>query len=225
MTANRYDGATRDELIEGWDQLHGIHNAVLHELLQVTAAMERRGVHTQDGQRSMKSWLQLHAGVAYGTAARWEDAARKAEELPHLAGAFAQGRISFDKFVTCSRFATADNDAEIAEQAEKGTIALCEGEARRKRSVDPKREEYLQAGQHVTMSWSHDGAQLRLRGYLAAEDGATVKAALDRVADSLPVTDEEGTLRLRDQRNAAALVELPERRCHKIKIPTARRSS
>lgn len=208
MSQNRYDGATRDELIEAWDQLHGVHNAALRELLHVTAAMERRGVHTQDGQRSMRAWLQLHAGVTYATAARWQEAASKTEELPRLSEAFAAGRISFDRFVTCARFATPGDDAQVAELAEKGNIAACESEARRKRDIDPKREDDLRRAQHLMASWNHDGTELRLKGSLGAEDGATFKAALDRIGDSLPITAEDGTIRLRERRNAEALVEL-----------------
>lgn len=211
MTGNRYDSASRDDLIHAFDQLHGLHNSVLHELLLVTAAMERKGIHTQDGQRSMRAWLQLHAGHKYRTAAQLEEGAAKVEELPHLARSFADGRISFDKFLTCAGFATAEDDALVAKEAEEGNLMACEAGARRKREVDPVQEQQTRHYRELSMSWTDDGGKLTIRGSLPAEDGATVKAALERIADSFPLVDVEGTLTSKASRQADALVALAQK--------------
>ena len=211
MGQNRYDDASRDELIHAWDQLHGLHNSVLHELLLVTAAMERKGIHTQDGQRSMRSWLQLHAGHKYRTAAQIEEGATKVEELPHLARSFSEGRISFDKFLTCAAFATPEEDAAVAKQAEVGNLHSCEVAARRKREVSPHKEDLIRRDRHLSMTWAENGTQLNLRGSLPAEEGATVKAALERIADSFPLFDEEGSLPSKTTRQADALVALAQK--------------
>ena len=211
MAENRYDGASRDELIHTWDQLHGLHNAVLHELLLVTAAMERQGIHTQDGQRSMRSWLQLHAGHGYRTAARLEEGAVKAEELPHLARSFSEGRISFDKFLTCAAFATPKDDDKVAGEAEEGNLHSCEVAARRTREVSPEREDRIRRERHLAMTWAENGTQLNLRGSLPAEEGATVKAAIERIADSFPLFAEDGSLPSKTTRQADALVALAQK--------------
>lgn len=208
MSGNRYDHASRDELIHAWDQLHGLHNTVLHELLLVTAATERKGIHTQDGQRSMRSWLQLHAGFKPTTARDVELAASKLEELPALASTFANGRISFDKLVTCAEFASPEDDERVAKEAEEGSLAVCAAESRRRREIDPSQVQHAHSRRSFRMTWTEDNTVLRLQGRLPAEEGATLKAAIARLADSYPLFAEDGTFPDRAQRQADALVDL-----------------
>lgn len=212
MAENQYDGAPSEDLVHAWDQLHGLHNAVLHELLLVTAAMERRGVHTQDQQRSMRAWLQLHGGVTARTAGRWAGAAEKVDELPHLATALSEGRISFDKFVVCASFATPETDESVATEAVDGTIARCENEARATRRVSTREEDVVRRERYLSMSWVEEGRRLLLQGSLPAEEGATVQAALERIADSYPLFSEDGKLPGAAALKADALVELARTR-------------
>ena len=221
MGENRYDGASREDLIHAWDQLHGLHNAVLREMLLVTAAMDRRGVHIQDDQRSMRSWLTLHAGVTSRTAGRWTDAAEKVETLPHLAETFASGRISFDKFLTCASFATPETEEDIAREATDGTLSRCQGDARRARTISTDEVEIAEKRRGLRLSWVEDGTRLLIDGSLPAEQGATVQAALDRIADSYPLFAEDGSFPGREARLGDALVDLAEPTSRRMQIRIA----
>jgi len=204
----RYSGCTRQELIECLDQLHGAHNAVLHEMLLVIAEMERQGVHSQDGQRTMASWLRLHLGLGYGTARRWDQMSSKVEELPLVAETFAHGRISFDKLVECGRLATADNEEDVVKEAVEGSISTLEAKAHAKRVVCDDKEEQQRAKKHVRFFWRDNGTRLEMITSLPAHEGAEVRSALERKADSYPLRDEEGYIRARDERCAQALIDL-----------------
>ena len=212
MASNHYDGASREDLTHAWDQLHGLHGAVLHELLLVTAAMERKGIHTQDQQRSMRAWLQLQGGVTARTAGQWAGAAEKIDELPHLAGALSEGRISFDKFLACASFATPDSDEKVAKEAVEGTIARCEDESRKTRRVTKEDEDRVRRERHLSLTWVENGQRLLLKGSLPADEGATVQAALERVADSYPLFAEDGSFPGTGERRADALVDLARTR-------------
>jgi hypothetical protein len=209
---NRYAGASKGELIRALDQLHGVHNAALHEILLVSAELDRVEAPRQDGQRSLGSWLQIHLGVSHYTARRWADAAVKVEELPHLSRAFSEGRISFDKFATSAAIATPDDDEEIASIAEKGSIAGCEAEVRRRKMVSEDEEARARLAKRLTFRWVDSGTRMLLTGSLPADEGATVKAAIQRLADSLPMRDEEGRATTLAEDNASALLMMAQTR-------------
>ena len=207
---NGYAGYSRKQLVSALDQLHGLHNAILHEMLLVTAELERRGAHLEDGQRSIGSWLQLHLGVNGRTAQRWSEVASRVDDLPSLTQSFSSGRISFDKLVACAAHATPETDNAVAEEAEKLDAAMCERAARRRREVNRSDEEKAAASKRLSFSWAEMGTRLDVWASLPADEGATLVSAIERIADSLPLRDAEGNLSSRPVRQADALVMLAQ---------------
>jgi len=77
-----YDGFDTDQLGAAMDQLNGLHNAALWQLLRVVAAYERKSACQSDGMRTMAEWLCTRYGVGLNTARSWTEAAAALEGLP-----------------------------------------------------------------------------------------------------------------------------------------------
>ena len=92
----------------------------------MVAELHAREAFYEDGAKDAASWLEMKLGLSYKTAAVWAEIARALETLPHLAAAFADGTISLDKLAVCVRFATAETDAYLAEEAKTSSAGQLE---------------------------------------------------------------------------------------------------
>lgn len=206
-----YEEHSTESLTRCLIQLHGLHNAVLRELLAVTADIDRRGAHTADGCRSTAAWLRAHLGLSIKTSTAWAETAVALPDLPHLAATFAAGEISFDKVAAVAQLASPETDEGVAREARFRSVAALEAEVRRSKGGSPANEERVRRGRRLSWSWRDDGARLAVWGSLTAEQGSKFIKAVDRIAEKTKM-DEEGRLIGLTVKRADALVELAETR-------------
>jgi len=192
-------------------QLHGLHNAVLRQILAVTAEIERREAYRADGARTPAAWLRAHLGVSARTSEAWAEVAGRLEDLPCLAETFAAGEISFDKLAAAVKIADPHSDRRVAEEAKYLSVTMLERSARQKRRTAARDEDGVRRNRHLSWAWRDGGTRLALWGSLTAEQGASVVAAIDRIAERAK-SDGDGALLTLSQKRADALVEVAEAR-------------
>jgi len=202
-----YDGFDTDQLGAAMDQLNGLHNAALWQLLRVVAAYERKSACESDGMRTMAEWLCTRYGVSFNTARSWTEAAAALEGLPLLAQTFAQGRLSFDKLSALLPIATSDNESELLEQALTLNLGALKSLLRRHQPVTKEEDDKAHEQRSLQWAWDERKNSVRLWGFLRADQGATVVKALERGAHLIG-RNPNGTWDPLGQRAADALVQL-----------------
>jgi hypothetical protein len=180
-----YDRFDSDQLGAAMDQLNGLHNAALWQLLRVVAAYERKNACESDGMPSMAEWLCTRYGVSLTTARSWVEAAAALESLPLLSQAFAQGRLSFDKLSALLPIVTPDNESELLEQALGLNLNALKILVRRQRAVTKQADSEAHEQRSIRWAWDETKNSVRLWGQLRADQGATVVKALERGAQFL----------------------------------------
>lgn len=164
-------------------QLHGLHNAVLRQILAVTAEVQRREAYLADGARTPAAWLRTHLGLSPATSEAWADVAERLEDLPKLAETFESGQISFDKLRAAVHLADPDSEERVAEEAKYTSVTMLERSARKRKRVSVREEAEVYKKRHLSWAWRDQGARLAIWGSLTAEQGASVIAGIDRIAE------------------------------------------
>jgi len=177
------------------------------DMLRVIPTIDEQELWRMDGATSMSSWLAARYGVAWATALEWVRVANALRSLPVIAGAYAEGRLSFDQLKALTRFVTAETDQLWSERANETSLSGLWAEARRHERVSRQQAEHDRRMRRLWMQWDEDRRFLSLGGELPAEQGAAVEAALERRAQEVvledgPLYDRHGA------RLADALVEL-----------------
>jgi hypothetical protein len=173
----------------------------------VVSAFDRRRLWAEDGATSMAAWLVGRLGISYGTAATWCETADRLQWLPRLAGAFEEGRLSWDQVRAAAEVATLATEEAVLADTLGSSAAQLERAARRMRETSRR------AGEAVrSVRWWRErrGVQWRLSGHLPAEEGVVVERALAALADRAPRRAETGLYDPYEVRAADALVELAE---------------
>jgi len=217
-TATSYEEHSTESLTRCVTQLHGLHNALLRELLAVGAEIDRRNAFTSDGCKTTAAWLRAHLGLSIKTSTAWAETAVAFRELPHLAATFAAGEISFDKAAAVAQIASADTDEAFAEEAKFRPVTALEAQARRHKRVSAATEERVRRGRALSWSWRDDESRLAIWGSLTAEQGSKFIKAIDRIAEKTKV-NEDGQLMDLTTKRADALVELAETRIAEDRDP------
>jgi Domain of unknown function (DUF222)/HNH endonuclease len=142
---------------------------------------DRRG-WAEWGVRSCAQWLSWRCSIAPGAAREQVRVAHRLTELPLVREAFGAGELSYCKARALTRVATAETEAELVEIARHATGAQLEKLVRGYRgalsaTLDAAKESFQ--ARTLSCSWEDDGS-LRIRGRLAAEDGALLLAALEQ---------------------------------------------
>ena len=205
MDASALASAPIDDLTETIAQLHAAGCAIHKALLEVVAVCDGRRLWEEDGATSMAAWLVARLGVAYGTAAAWCQTACRLCRLPRLAGAFEEGRLSWDQVRAAAEITTPDTEEAVLADALGSSAARLERAARRRRESSGRAGEALRS---VRWWWERRGVQWRLSGLLSAEEGAVVERALAAIADRAPRRAETGLYDPYELRAADALVQL-----------------
>jgi hypothetical protein len=106
------------ESIAGHQRVISEHEgAMLRAIAEFAGAEAWRG----DGSLSMRDWLVGHCHVSHSRARRLVEAAEKIAELPALAAALSEGRLTLDVFMPLAAVATSETDAELARASEHWT--------------------------------------------------------------------------------------------------------
>jgi hypothetical protein len=101
------------------------HQCVISEhegaMLRDIAEFDRTEAWRGDGSLSMRDWLIARCHVGRARARTLVESAAKVKELPALAGALSNGRLTLDVFVPLAAVATPETDADLAEASEHWT--------------------------------------------------------------------------------------------------------
>lgn len=155
----------------------------------------------------MADWLIAGYGLARPTALEWVRTAKALASLPAVAGAVGAGHLSQDQTRWAIRLADRDSDAAVAVEAPSRSAAELQLQARLARMPTTKDADESDSRRSFRWRETPDGRDVRLSGQLPAEAGATLAAALTRLAEQSadPAT---GTYDAFDSRCADALVDL-----------------
>ena len=200
------DELNADELSEGISQLHAVIVAALKRLLDFVAAYDRCEAWRADGAASMVDWLVMRLSVERRTAAEWVRVAHRLDDLPAIAAALAEGRLSWDQLAPLTRFATEENDRQLAGEA-PGWSANETREAAQ-RATAPTVRDAEEAHRARSLRFFTDRHLWHVRGALPLEDGALVASVLSGLASEAPADPGTGRFEPLEARLADALVEL-----------------
>jgi hypothetical protein len=212
------DGLSNNELITALHRAHAQVTGHQRHLLEVIARCDAQELWRQDGARDTAEWLAAHLGISRWAARRWIAAAHALPQLPRIKDAFECGRLPLDKVLELCRFATPETEAKLLSWATRVTAAAIRRRADKATVSDLEDVREADKSRYLR-HWSFDeGRRMGIEGSFAADQGALVVKALDRLAGRLPqilseedgeldpeLTDPEGCL---EARRADALVAL-----------------
>ncbi len=201
-----------DERTVVLDQAMALSAAAQRLAFDVISAAAEAEDFVADGSSDMVSWLVARYGMARSTARQWVEMADKLKVLPAISEAFGSGRLGWDRTRSLTRFATAESDAELAEQAAMRSAATVGAWAREQHKLTKADSQRVHATRSLQFWWDQRDRSLRLSGRFAEDDGARMIKALDRIADGYPKNPETGLFDAVDARRADALVELASQR-------------
>jgi hypothetical protein len=200
-----FESSTNLELCDAVTQLHGVLGVTQASMLAAIAELDRREAFREDGAAAMSDWLVRQLGVSFRTAAQWVRLARALEGAPALAEALATGECSFEQVAPLAEVATPATQAELADQARRCSARESERVARLMRPVTLHDAASMHARRSFRFRWR--SGMLACSGELPPEDGAFVKARLERIAEQVPPDPKTGTYEPFDARMADALLE------------------
>jgi hypothetical protein len=159
-------------------------------LLSMIAFFDERKLWYADGATSTSNWLCARYGVSWGTALEWVRVARRLRELPRIAEAYAQARLSWDQIRPLTKFATPDTDHAWAARAPSMSPAALYREADRHLKVKATDAEEAHRQRRVALIPDRDSPlRYYIEGILPAEEGATLEAALRARAERVVLAD------------------------------------
>ncbi len=203
-----YRACTPAERSDALRQLAALLSATQAELLDLVTAADAEGDWKADGATDMAAAVVATCHVGKGTARDWVRVGRALDVLPHLREAFAAGRLSWDQVGPATTYVTADTDADEAEHLPGCTATQIEGIARRHRVI--RTRDAARSAQQRRFTWrpDHDHHGFRYSGFLPADEGAILNAALDRAAQAIGPDADTGTWAPHASRCADGLVAL-----------------
>ena len=152
------------ELEDTIEQLGSLHAATHKVLLDAIAAYDDSKGWREDGATSAAAWLGARLGLSPGTAAEWMRVAHALRDLPAVAAAYLEGRLSWDKVRALTRIATPETDTDLAERGASLTPQQVDVMVRRELEV-PKKE-VDEALRQRGLRWWWDKRTLRISGRL-----------------------------------------------------------
>jgi hypothetical protein len=154
--------------------------------LGLVGEYDARGGWAEWGCRSCAHWVSWQCGIAPGPAREHVRVARRLRELPAIRAAYGEGDLSYSKVRALTRVENVEREDELLELARHATAAQLERLVRAHRRVVAA--ERVAAGgrpeRWLEFEYDDDGC-VRVRGRLAAEEGALVMAAIDAARDRL----------------------------------------
>jgi Domain of unknown function (DUF222)/HNH endonuclease len=163
-------------------ELSAHFHAATCELVARLAALDESREWEGDGFRSCAHWLTIHAGFEQWTAGEMIRVGHALRELPLVAAAFADGRLSFDKvraLVQVARPADEEIWLDIALAASVTQLARICHAFRRAMVVDDSERNARQHALRTFNAWWREDGMLRLVATLPPEEGRIVLTAVE----------------------------------------------
>ena len=200
--------SSHGDLCVAAEQMAALVGAAHAELLDLIAAVDHKGSWRDDGATSTTAWVVEILRVSWGTAKEWVRVAKALEQLPRVREAFAEGTLSWDQVRHATVFVEPEDDEDAARDLPGLTAAQIEQRAKFHRVRE--RRDANEANRFRSISWRKDAdtGGYRYRGFLPADEGAIVNAALEQRAERMGKDPVTGLWDPLDRRCADALVEL-----------------
>jgi hypothetical protein len=234
LAAEDLDGMVAPQLLERTNFLVWVANRIAAELTRTVRRAEVAQAAEHDGLKSMASWLRGHARLSAGEARRLVRNGRALEQLPVVAAAFAEGRVTAEQIGVVAPVAVTEVQAEAVGQgvdlaavdATLAEVAATQVHAQLGRVVqhyltrlDPDGTEPDPTdGRSLTLARHLDGS-LSIRGELDAVGGEKLQAALESIVQA---TRPAGDLRTRAQQLGDAIVQLADNALASGSLPILR---
>ncbi|SDE28449.1 HNH endonuclease [Blastococcus fimeti] len=151
--------------------------------LQLVAEFDRREGWGAHGITSCAHWLAWQCGMSPTTAREHVRVARALADLPRLAAAFAEGRLSYSKIRAVTRVAEPETEQMLLELAVEATASQLDRVVRAWRRSDRVDEDVVAEKRQFQHWWDDDG-MLVVRMRLGPEEGADFLAAVESRAEA-----------------------------------------
>src|SRR2546421_3427483 len=199
---------TSEELAAAVGQVHALENAVRSSLLELIGAGDERKLWAEDGCQSIENWLAMCLGIAWRTAAELVRVTRSFSELPAVSSVFSSGALSWDKARALARVATADSDAEWAEEAPSLSVSFLEREARRARERSEAEAAQARQGHGLVFRKDRERPVTRMAGLAPDDKTEVIRSAIEAEADKIGPNPETGELDSYASRRMDALYKI-----------------
>ncbi len=151
--------------------------------LQLVAEFNRREGWGAHGITSCAHWLAWQCGMSPVTAREHVRIARALVDLPLLAAAFAEGRLSYSKIRALTRVAEPETERMLLELAVETTASQLDRVVKAWRRSD-RVDEGAAAEKRQFQHWWDDDGMLVVRMRLGPEEGADFLAAVESRAET-----------------------------------------
>ena len=151
--------------------------------LRLVAEFDRREGWGAHGIKSCAHWLAWQCGMSPITAREHVRVARALVDLPRLAAAFAEGRLSYSKIRAVTRVAEPETEQLLLELAVEATASQLDRVVRAWRRSDRVDEDVVAEKRQFQHWWDDDG-MLVVRMRLGPEEGADFLAAVESRAEA-----------------------------------------
>src|SRR5688572_21334600 len=170
-----FSDVSTPDLIDRITTLAGHLNAANAQFLALLAELDRRKGWAEWGVKSCAHWLNWKCGIALGAAREKLRTAHALGQLPKIAGAMSEGRLSFSKVRAITRVAEPANEDYLLGIGLNGTATHVEKLVRSYRRAKESQElsRHAQQQRNQSLWWFHEpDGSLSIKGRLPAEVGA-----------------------------------------------------
>jgi uncharacterized protein DUF222/HNH endonuclease len=222
------------QLLERLGELLRAQNRLAAEVARTVRQCELAGAAEFDGKKSMASWLRGHARLSGRAAAELVAIGRAMEQLPAVAGAFADGAVTASQAGVIAPIARPDQLA--AAEAQDVDLAAVD-QALALVATTQSHDQLVAVVRHYRQGLDPDGAEpdptegrrlslikhadgtLGIRGELDAVGGEKLQVALEALVQAGRC---KGDRRTRGQQLADALVQLADKALASGGLPVCR---
>ena len=173
------------DLSDAAEQLAALVAAATAELLEVICAIDRKESWRDDGATSTTAWVVAMLRVSHTTAREWVRVGRSLDALPHVRQAYSEGMLSWDQVRHATIFVTPAEDEEAARELPGFTAAQLEERAKFHGRRTPRDAEGSKLDRSFTWRRDRDRDGWRYQGFLTAEEGGILNAALEQRAQRI----------------------------------------
>lgn len=180
-------GCSDDALSYGFIQLELLRRALLAEQLALVGEVARRKSWKADGAANLAGWVAAPTGMSDHDAHTMARLAVQLERMPAVAGALAAGAFDLDQAAMVAALVDLLGDeAAVVSEAEGRSVAQLKAAVAGARPVTAQDAEEAHRTRSLRMYFDERSGQYRLNARLTPDAGATVEAALERVAGTRP---------------------------------------
>ncbi|MDZ7677877.1 MAG: DUF222 domain-containing protein [Acidimicrobiales bacterium] len=217
--AARYAESSADERLVAIEQLSAMMAATHAELLDVVAAASSCGDYELDGATGTTPWLVGRLGLAREHASECQRVAAGLQVLPALRQAYAAGAMSWDQIRPATKFATAEDDTDLAAELPGRSARQIALMARQARPLSDDEANDAHTARSFRWRRDHRRGGWVYGGFLPFDQGEAINQALDSIAEGWGPDPTTGSWAPIATRRADALHDLATRKLGSASAP------